>query len=201
MAMNFNEHLKRIRAVSKTTQQDLADYLSISVQSVSKWEKGTSYPSIEFLPKIAEFYSCSVNAFFSDYELQAFEQFAPLDKDQEILLLQALLKQTGIFKDLREKEESEEYIEPEETLPIESLFLPALYNLLKENDVFTCAKIQINLGVGYGLAARILDAMEKMGIVVFDEEEKTRIVIKDKIDLLLPYFAYNKIPFNGSIKA
>ena len=76
--MNFNEHLKRIRAVSKTTQQDLADYLSISVQSVSKWEKGTSYPSIEFLPKIAEFYSCSVNAFFSDYELQAFEQFAPL---------------------------------------------------------------------------------------------------------------------------
>ena len=80
MELKFNEHLKRIRKVSKTTQQDLAEYLSISVQSVSKWEKGTALPSIEFLPKIAEFYNCSVNVFFSEYELQIYEQFAPIDE-------------------------------------------------------------------------------------------------------------------------
>ena len=201
MELKFNEHLKRIRQVSKTTQQDLADYLNVSVQSVSKWEKGSALPSIEYLPKMAEFYSCSVNAFFSDYELQAFEQFAPLDKDQEIMLLEALLKQTGIFKDLREKEEKDEYIEPEETLPIESLFLPALYDLLKDSDTFNCAKLQINLGIGYALAARIVEALENMGIIVFNKEEKVRYVVKEKVDLLIPYFVYNKTPFKGEIKA
>ena len=201
MELKFNEHLKRIRKVSKTTQQDLADYLNVTVQSVSKWEKGSALPSIEYLPKMAEFYSCSVNAFFSDYELQAFEQFPPLDKDQEIMIMEALLKQAGIFKDLREKEENNEYIEPEETLPIESMFLPALYDLLKDSDTFNCAKLQINLGIGYALAARIVDALQKMGIIVFNKEEKVRYVVKEKVDLLVPYFVYNKIPFKGEIKA
>ena len=193
MELKFNEHLKRIRKVSKTTQQDLADYLNVTVQSVSKWEKGSALPSIEYLPKMAEFYSCSVNAFFSDYELQAFEQFPLLDKDQEIMIMEALLKQAGIFKDLREKEENNEYIEPEETLPIESMFLPALYDLLKDSDTFNCAKLQINLGIGYALAARIVDALQKMGIIVFNKEEKVRYVVKEKVDLLVPYFAYNKV--------
>ena len=187
MELKFNEHLKRIRKVT--------------VQSISKWEKGTALPSIEYLPRIAEFYSCSVNAFFSDYELQAFEQFPPLDKDQEIMLLEALLKHTGIFKDLREKEENNEYIEPEERLPIESMFLPALYDLLKDSDTFYCAKLQINLGIGYALAARIVDALQKMGIIVFNKEEKVSYVVKEKVDLLVPYFVYNNIPFKGEVKA
>ena len=34
--MEFNEHLKRIRAVSKTTQQELADYLNVKYSSMSE---------------------------------------------------------------------------------------------------------------------------------------------------------------------
>lgn len=44
------------------TQQNLADYLHISFQAVSKWENGTAYPEIMLLPKIANFLGTSVDA-------------------------------------------------------------------------------------------------------------------------------------------
>ena len=124
--MNFNEHLKRIRIKNNKTQQDLADYLNVTVQSVSKWEKGSAFPSIEFLPKIAEFYNCSVNAFFSEYELQLFEQFEPISLKDQLLLYEAMLISHGILKDDREKNDvSPDELEPAQTIPLDALFLPA----------------------------------------------------------------------------
>ena len=39
----FNDNLKRIRLKSGLSQKQLAEYLSISSQSVSKWETGVSH--------------------------------------------------------------------------------------------------------------------------------------------------------------
>ena len=64
----FCDQLKTIRKASEKTQKDLADYLKISTQSISKWEKGDALPSLEFLPRIAKFFGCSVNAFFTEIE-------------------------------------------------------------------------------------------------------------------------------------
>jgi len=50
----FNEQLKNIRKTSGKTQKDLADYLQISAQSISKWEKGEALPSLEFLPRLQD---------------------------------------------------------------------------------------------------------------------------------------------------
>ena len=69
----FNEILKNIRKASGKTQKDLADYLQISAQSISKWEKGEALPSLEFLPQIARFFGCSVNAFFTEIERKSSE--------------------------------------------------------------------------------------------------------------------------------
>ena len=43
------------------TQEQFADKLGVSYQSVSRWENGTTYPDIEFLPAIADILSCSVD--------------------------------------------------------------------------------------------------------------------------------------------
>lgn len=43
------------------TQQNLADYLNISFQAVSKWETGGATPDISSLPKIAHFLETSVD--------------------------------------------------------------------------------------------------------------------------------------------
>ena len=60
----FNKNLKDIRLQQGLTQKQVADYLMVSAQSISKWEKGEALPSIEYLPKLAECLNCDINAFF-----------------------------------------------------------------------------------------------------------------------------------------
>ena len=70
----FHDKLKEIRTKLKKTQKELAEYLSISPQSVSKWEKGEALPSMEYLPKIAKFFGCTPNDFFEEAEFQVKEE-------------------------------------------------------------------------------------------------------------------------------
>ncbi len=69
----FCENFKAIRKKSGKTQKEIAAYLSISAQSISKWETGESLPTIEYLPQLAVFFGCSVNAFFDEDELKSFK--------------------------------------------------------------------------------------------------------------------------------
>lgn len=65
----FNKNLKTIRLTRCLSQKQVADYLNISPQSISKWEKGETLPSIAFLPQMAECFNCEINDFFiSDAE-------------------------------------------------------------------------------------------------------------------------------------
>ena len=60
----FNKNLRNIRFKQGLSQKQVADYLMVSPQSVSKWERGEMLPSIDYLPKLAEILKCDVNAFF-----------------------------------------------------------------------------------------------------------------------------------------
>jgi S-DNA-T family DNA segregation ATPase FtsK/SpoIIIE len=82
VAVMFNERFKAIRKNSGKTQKELAEFLNISPQSVSKWETGEALPGIEYLPLMAKFFSCSINAFFED----AHENTLPLKISEEIKL-------------------------------------------------------------------------------------------------------------------
>ena len=42
--MNTNEKLKEIRKISGMPQEELADKLNVSRQTISNWEKGLSTP-------------------------------------------------------------------------------------------------------------------------------------------------------------
>ena len=50
---NFGETLKKIRKQKDMTQEQLAEYLNISPQSVSKWETNLTLPDITFIPMLA----------------------------------------------------------------------------------------------------------------------------------------------------
>ena len=179
----FGEHLRRIRLAVGSKQEDLARFLNISTQSVSKWEKGLSLPSIDILPKIADFYNCTINSFFSEYELTIFEKLnseAP-SKDDIIELLLSLIPQV--------KTDGTDYNHTtiEASIPTESLFLPAVYKLLEAEKYLTCGLLQRKLQIGYGIAARILDALNAMGILSFNSDSKVYDIKKDNISLLIPY--------------
>ena len=55
------ENLKKYRILKDLTQEDVAEYLGITAQSVSKWERGESYPDITFLPALANIFETSVD--------------------------------------------------------------------------------------------------------------------------------------------
>jgi transcriptional regulator with XRE-family HTH domain len=55
------ENLKKYRIMKDFTQEDIADYLNISPQSVSKWERGETYPDITLLPALANIFETSID--------------------------------------------------------------------------------------------------------------------------------------------
>ena len=59
--MYLSANLKKYRIMKGLTQEDVAEYLGITAQSVSKWERGESCPDITFLPALANIFETSVD--------------------------------------------------------------------------------------------------------------------------------------------
>lgn len=58
---DFGEQLKELRKSKNLTQEQAAELLGISKQSVSRWENNSTYPDILFLPTLASFYGVTVD--------------------------------------------------------------------------------------------------------------------------------------------
>ena len=65
MDINLGRIIKQLRAEQSITQEELAEYLGISFQAVSKWETGTTLPDITLLPKLAAFFGVRIDELFS----------------------------------------------------------------------------------------------------------------------------------------
>ena len=64
--MEISKNLITYRKKNKLTQADVAIYLNISRQSVSKWETGQSIPSIDDLVKLSNLYNISVDSLINN---------------------------------------------------------------------------------------------------------------------------------------
>ena len=65
MNLNIGSAIKRLRMEHSVTQEELAGYLGISYQAVSKWENETTMPDITLLPKLAAFFGIKIDELFS----------------------------------------------------------------------------------------------------------------------------------------
>ncbi len=59
--MNLSENLKKIRKENNLSQEQLAEKLNVSRQSVSKWESGQAYPEMDKVLQICQLFSVSVD--------------------------------------------------------------------------------------------------------------------------------------------
>lgn len=64
--MTFGEKLTRLRKQNNYTQEQLADILDVSRQSVSKWELDLAYPETDKLIRLGELFDCSMDYLLKD---------------------------------------------------------------------------------------------------------------------------------------
>lgn len=57
----FGENLQFYRKKRDMTQEQLAEQLEVSRQTVSKWESGVSYPEMEKILQLCDLFSCSMD--------------------------------------------------------------------------------------------------------------------------------------------
>ncbi len=82
----IGEKIKSFRKKREITQEQLAEYLNISFQSVSKWECGDAYPDITMLPKIALFFGVTTDELLCIDKLKEREEVEKYIKRKEELL-------------------------------------------------------------------------------------------------------------------
>lgn len=109
----FSKNLKRFRLAKNMTQEQAAEALGVSTQTVSRWECNTTLPDVTILPKIAALYCVTIDDLYRETSV-AYENYAsrllsvfeashrPEDFMQAYLEYQKLLK-SGVYtaNDLR----------------------------------------------------------------------------------------------------
>ena len=59
--MNFSQNLQSYRKTLNLTQEEFAEKLEVTRQSVSKWESGATYPETEKLITMAKMFGCTLD--------------------------------------------------------------------------------------------------------------------------------------------
>ncbi|EOL44550.1 helix-turn-helix domain-containing protein [Enterococcus caccae] len=71
--VEIGNKIKELREAKKVTQKELAEFLNVTPQAVSKWERNQSYPDLDTLIKLSHYFQISTdkilgntkNTFFS----------------------------------------------------------------------------------------------------------------------------------------
>ena len=71
----FCDNLKRFRIARNMTQEQAAEALGVSTQTVSRWECNTTLPDVMILPRIAELYCVTVDDLYKKTSV-AYENYA-----------------------------------------------------------------------------------------------------------------------------
>ena len=73
MKLTIGEKIALLRKEKNITQTELAEYLCLAPQTVSRWEVGNGAPEISLLPKLAAFFGVSIDDLFGLTSLERAE--------------------------------------------------------------------------------------------------------------------------------
>ncbi|MBO5126708.1 MAG: helix-turn-helix transcriptional regulator [Clostridia bacterium] len=73
MKQYFAGNLKKLRKNADITQEKLAECLGVLPQTVSKWERAETYPDIETLPSLANFFGITIDELLGNDQLRTEE--------------------------------------------------------------------------------------------------------------------------------
>ena len=78
--MKFGEKLSKLRKEYNYTQEQLADILGVSRQSISKWESDIAFPETDKLIKIGNLFDCSMDYLLKE-EITEKQGFQPTESE------------------------------------------------------------------------------------------------------------------------
>ena len=64
--MNFGQNLKKLRKSKNMSQEELAEKVMVTRQSVSKWETGEAYPEMNNILELCKIFHCHINDLVND---------------------------------------------------------------------------------------------------------------------------------------
>ena len=78
--MTTGEKLSRLRRENNYTQEQLAERLGVSRQSISKWESDAAYPETDRIIELSRLFGCTADYLLKDEaeEVQSLEQGAEM---------------------------------------------------------------------------------------------------------------------------
>ena len=92
---NFGNRIKALRRKISLTQEELAERLNVSYQTISKWETGASLPDITLFPLLANFFDVTTDELLGvdlakkqakvDEIIEEFHRLSNLGKEKENL--------------------------------------------------------------------------------------------------------------------
>ena len=84
--MQIGNKINQLRKLSGMTQEQLAEKLNVSRQTISKWESGSSFPDIESVVKVSEIFQVSLDDLLKEGEASV------TNKNDERITLEDLVK-------------------------------------------------------------------------------------------------------------
>lgn len=90
MEHTIGKKIAALRKAKNITQAQLAEYLFLVPQTVSKWEAGNGSPDISLLPKIADFFGVSLDELFGRSDI---------DYAIDLVLKYSVLRDDNVFRE------------------------------------------------------------------------------------------------------
>lgn len=130
MKLTIGEKIALLRKAKNITQTELAEYLFLTPQTISRWEVGNGIPEVTLLPKIATFFSVSIDELFGITSIERVEdlvcKYSVLRDDRSFLeAMECINSQLQNVDAARENgaEDSAEFAEERDRLEAEKLHL------------------------------------------------------------------------------
>lgn len=95
MEIRICENIRRLRKEKNYTQETLANMLSITPQSVSKWERGEGYPDITMLPSIASCLGVSIDVLLGNDQMIAEERIQNYISEYKKMVIDEKMRYTA----------------------------------------------------------------------------------------------------------
>ena len=175
MNIHLGEKIRALRKNKNISQEVLANYLGVSFQAVSKWEKGETLPDVPLIPAIACFFEVSTDELFD---------FNRLETEQKVL---KLCGEIAVYRNERPGEAEKAYRDLLKQYPgndiVMANLLYVLQNLNKHEETINMCKTVIAAtsydDVRYDAARIMAETYKEMGEYA---------LCKQAIDLIPEFF-------------